>query len=49
MAQHEILPEPPDPARAGCWRSSLTADEIAHFEAAAGDMLAELGYETVSA
>ena len=49
IGRHERLMQPPDPARAGRWRSSLTADEIAQFEAAAGDMLAELGYETVSA
>jgi hypothetical protein len=46
---HARLMQPPDPARAGRWRTALTAEEIARFEAGAGDMLAELGYETVSA
>jgi hypothetical protein len=36
---------PPDPQRAGRWRREMSADELAEFEAVAGDLLAELGYE----
>lgn len=35
---------PPDPARIGRWRDALAPDEVARFEAVAGDLLGELGY-----
>jgi hypothetical protein len=38
--------EPPDPSRAGRWRTDLAPDAVARFEAVAGDLLAELGYDT---
>ena len=44
MATHERVTQPPDPARAGRWRTELAADERSRFEAVAGDLLAELGY-----
>lgn len=44
VARHAQLANPPDPARVGRWRTLLTADEVARFEAQAGDLLRELGY-----
>jgi hypothetical protein len=48
MARHAHLSRPPDPSRAGRWRAALSSDEVARFEAIAGGLLAELGYETVA-
>ena len=48
-ARHAHLHHPPDPARAGRWRDALTADEAARFQAIAGELLAELGYEPAEA
>jgi Sulfotransferase family len=45
LAAHALAAEPPQPDRIGAWREAMTADEIAEFEAAAGGMLRELGYE----
>jgi hypothetical protein len=47
-ARHTHLHHPPDPTRAGRWREALSADEVARFEAVAGDLLRELGYPTVT-
>ena len=38
---------PPDPARIGRWRSEMPLAEQRRFEAVAGPLLRELGYETV--
>jgi len=38
---------PPDPARIGRWRSEMPLTEQRRFEAVAGPLLRELGYETV--
>jgi Sulfotransferase family len=35
---------PPDPALAESWRDALPPDDVARFEARAGDLLEELGY-----
>ncbi len=40
----ENLKRAPDPSRINGWREKLTAEEIATFEAIAGDRLRELGY-----
>ena len=45
LAAHALAAEPPKPDRIGAWREAMTADEIAEFEAAAGETLRELGYE----
>ncbi|MBI5106287.1 MAG: sulfotransferase, partial [Solirubrobacterales bacterium] len=39
---------PPDPAIADRWREQLSAEDVARFEAVAGDLLADLGYEVGS-
>jgi hypothetical protein len=38
---------PPDPARIGRWRTEMPLEEQRRFEAVAGPLLRELGYETV--
>jgi Sulfotransferase family len=43
---HANTTRPPDPDLIGRWRSALTDEEQQRFEAIAGDLLAELGYET---
>ena len=35
---------PPDPGRIGRWRDALAPEEVARFEAIAGDLLDDLGY-----
>jgi hypothetical protein len=45
MAAHALTSEPPDPSRLGRWRTEMSAEDRAEFEHAAGDLLAELGYE----
>ena len=45
MAAHALTSEPPDPSRLGRWRSEMSPEDRAAFEQAAGDLLAELGYE----
>jgi hypothetical protein len=44
-AQQAATRGPVDPNRIGNWRQTLTSAEIAAFEAEAGDLLEELGYE----
>jgi hypothetical protein len=43
--QHENVSKPPQRSRAGRWRKDMSADQQAAFEAVAGDLLADLGYE----
>ena len=45
MATHARTTEPPDPERVTRWRNEMSAEDRAAFEAVAGDLLAELGYE----
>lgn len=40
---------PPDPSRAGRWRSELSEEEVARFERVAGPLLEQLGYPLASA
>ena len=47
-ALHALTRQPPDASRSGRWRSALSERELARFEAVAGDLLAELGYEPAS-
>jgi hypothetical protein len=46
LAQQERVMAAPDRGRSGRWRNELTAAERAAFEAVAGPLLRELGYET---
>ena len=45
MESHGLAKEPPRSDRIGMWRERMTPEEIAEYEAVAGDMLVELGYE----
>ncbi len=44
-AAHALAKEPPKPERIAAWREQMGDDDRAAFEAVAGDLLAELGYE----
>lgn len=43
---HANTTRPPDPSLTGRWRTQMSDDENRRFETIAGDLLAELGYET---
>lgn len=43
---HKLTQSPPDQTRIGRWRSEMSDEDRAKFEAIAGSMLRELGYET---
>jgi Sulfotransferase family len=45
LESHRLAKEPPRSDRIGMWRDRMTAQEVAEYEAVAGDMLVELGYE----
>lgn len=49
MAQQEWARAAPERSRIGRWRTELTAEESATFEAAAGPLLRALGYEVSTA
>jgi Sulfotransferase family len=48
LAAHALTSEPPDPSRLGRWRTEMSPADRTAFEDAAGDLLAELGYELES-
>ncbi len=45
MRQQAMTLRPPSTERIGVWRHEMTAAERERFEAVAGELLAELGYE----
>jgi len=46
IASHALAKEPPQADRVGRWKREMSSDDVAAYEAVAGDLLAELGYET---
>ncbi len=46
LAIHERVSRPPDAGRIGRWRSEMPPEQQRLYEAIAGPLLAELGYET---
>jgi hypothetical protein len=44
-AAHALAKEPPNPERIAAWREQMSDSDRAAYEAVAGDLLAELGYE----
>ena len=48
LESHRLAKEPPRSDRIGMWRERMTDEEVAEYEAIAGDMLVELGYELAS-
>ena len=49
IAPHALTSKPPSRDRIGAWRERMGPEDVAEFEAEAGDMLSELGYELSSA
>jgi len=47
-AAHALAAERPTEARTGGWRDAMSESQRAEFEAVAGDLLAELGYDVPS-
>jgi Sulfotransferase family len=45
LESHRLATEPPRSDRVGMWRERMTPQEVAEYEAVAGDMLVALGYE----
>ena len=46
MATHAMTTKPPSADRVARWRTQMSAEQRAEFEAVAGELLAELGYPT---
>jgi Sulfotransferase family len=46
MRAHALAKQPPQANNAGKWRDEMPAEDVAEYESVAGDLLAELGYET---
>lgn len=46
VRQHELVSKPPSSQRAGRWRTDMSEEDRQAFEAIAGDLLRDLGYET---
>jgi Sulfotransferase family len=49
LEAHALTAEPPRTDRTGRWRSEMAPEDLAIFEEHAGELLAELGYETSTA
>ena len=45
IESHRLAKEPPRSDRIEAWRERMTPEEVAEYEAIAGDMLVTLGYE----
>jgi hypothetical protein len=45
LESHKLAKEPPRSDRVGMWRERMAPEEVAEYEAVAGDLLLELGYE----
>jgi hypothetical protein len=45
VGSHAMTTQPPDPGRLARWRDEMSAADAAEFEAVAGELLTELGYE----
>jgi Sulfotransferase family len=46
LEAHALTAEPPRTDRTERWRSEMTPEDVAVFEEHAGELLADLGYET---
>ena len=49
IAGHAMTTQPPDASRLGRWATEMSETDVAAFEGAAGELLAELGYEIAGA
>jgi hypothetical protein len=48
IANHAPTTKPPDPAKLDKWRREMSPDDVAAYDAVAGELLHELGYEVPS-
>jgi hypothetical protein len=48
MQAHAMTQKPPDPSAMYRWKERMSPEDIAAFDAAAGDLLADLGYEVAT-
>jgi hypothetical protein len=48
LAAHTMATKPPSRERIAVWKQEMSETDALEFEATAGDLLAELGYETLS-
>jgi len=46
LAQQVRATQPPDPAAVAAWKHRMSLDERTRFQAVAGDLLRDLGYDT---
>ncbi|HKJ36694.1 MAG TPA: sulfotransferase [Solirubrobacterales bacterium] len=49
MQAHAMTQKPPDPSAMYRWREKMDPEDVAAFDAAAGELLSELGYEVGTA
>ena len=49
MKAHAMTQKPPDPSAMYRWKEKMRPEDVAAFDAAAGELLAELGYEAGTA
>jgi hypothetical protein len=49
MQAHAMTQKPPDPSAMYRWKEKMSPEDVREFDAAAGELLAELGYEVGSA
>jgi hypothetical protein len=45
MQAHAMTQKPPDPSAMYRWKEKMSPEDVAAFDAAAGELLADLGYE----
>jgi Sulfotransferase family len=48
LESHRLATEPPRSDRVGMWRERMTPEDVAEYEAVAGDMLVQTGYQLAS-
>jgi Sulfotransferase family len=48
VAAHAMATKPPSPERIARWKQEMSREDLVEFEARAGGLLTELGYETLS-
>jgi hypothetical protein len=49
MQAHAMTQKPPDPSAMYRWKERMSAEDVIAFDAAAGELLSELGYEVGTA
>ena len=49
MQAHAMTQKPPDPSAMYRWKEKMSPEDVRDFDAAAGELLSELGYEVGTA